>query len=143
MKRALLLACMLAAPACLDPGQPVYFLADITPPELLPPENGTTPLFIPDAGLRTVQAAAAIQLSFSEPLDVNSLRAGIVIRKSGEELPLLIQASPQDFTPFTVRVASGENTFASGVHSMTLRTLLIDLAGNPIAEERTGFFIVP
>ena len=148
MKRALLLF-PLALSACLDPGNPVYLKKDTTAPRIL---SVTPALFAPDAGTLTLQAGQAIDLTFSEEMDPTSLRPGIAIRKtqSKEELPLNIQApalltdneNDSDLA-WSVKISAGQGTFQSGIHSLTVRTLLIDLQGNPLAAEQTGFFNVP
>jgi hypothetical protein len=147
MRRAALAVFVLSA--CLSPGDPLYDRMDTLAPTvdfaLTRPQ-----IFGPDAGLPLVQAGQTIEVAFSETMDARSLRPGIVIRKDRDELPLLIQApepvlsqSVPSTLPYVVRVAAGESTFASGVHTMTLRTLLVDVAGNPLEAEVTGFFRVP
>ncbi len=83
-------------------------------------------------------------------MDTTTLRAGIVVRTGMQELPLTIQAntfpvSDSDLsgTEYPVNVSAGQGTFADGTHSMTLRTLLLDQHGNPLAMEMTSFFDTP
>lgn len=145
MKRAALLL-VVAASACLEPGGALYDRADTTQPtvlfELMKPR-----ILGGDAGVPIVQAGQTIELPFSEQMDQDSLRPGIVIRINPErnEIPLLIQAPPPGAGTYTVRIASAEGTYISGVYTMQLRTLLIDSAGNSIPDgaELTGFFRVP
>jgi hypothetical protein len=144
VKRALVV--LLTASACLEPGAALYDRKDIDPPRVLF-ENMKPRILGGDAGVPIVQAGQTIELSFSEPMDPDSLRPGIVIRINPErnEIPLLIQAPPTVAGEYVVRIASAEGTYISGVYTMQLRTLLIDVAGNPIADgpELTGFFRVP
>ena len=137
---------LLAASACLEPGASLYQRGDVEQPRVLF-ENMQPRILGGDAGVPIVQAGQTIELSFSEPMDPDSLRPGIVIRINPErnEIPLLIQAPPTTTGEYVVRIASGEGTFVSGVYTMQLRTLLIDVAGNPIEDgpELTGFFRVP
>lgn len=144
MRRALLL--LVALSACLDTGGSLYDRNDTTAPRVMFADMKPR-ILGGDAGVPIVQAGQTIELPFSETMDQDSLRPGIVIRINPErnEIPLLIQAPPPGTTPYTVRIASAENTFVSGVYTMQLRTLLIDLAGNPIDDgpELTGFFRVP
>lgn len=144
MKRAALI--LLALSACLEPGVSLYDRADTVQPKVL--FDLMKPRILgPDAGVPLVQAGQTIELVFSEEMDPDSLRPGIVVRINPErnEIPLLIQAPPPGKGVYTVRIASAENTFISGVYTMQLRTLLIDVAGNSIPEgpELTGFFRVP
>ena len=142
-RRALVL---LGLSSCLDPGGSLYDRADTDPPRVLF-ENMKPRILGGDAGVPTVAAGGTLELSFSEPMDPDSLRPGIVIRinPARNEIPLLLQAPPTVTGEYVVRISSAEGTFVSGVYTMQLRTLLIDVAGNPIADgpELTGFFRVP
>jgi hypothetical protein len=144
VKRAALV--LVAVSACLEPGTSLYERADVDAPQVL--FDLMKPRILGgDAGVPIVQAGQTIELPFNEPMDPGSLRPGIVVRINPErnEIPLLIQAPPPGTVPYTVRIASAEGTYISGVYTMQLRTLLIDAAGNPINDgpELTGFFRVP
>ena len=145
MKRAALL--LLAASACLEPGGSLYDRNDLIPPAVLFDQMDPK-ILGGDAGVPIVMGGQSIKLPFSEAMDMDSLRPGIVIRINPErnEIPLTIQAPPPGSGgTYTVRISSAEGTYRSGVYTMQLRTLLIDVAGNPIADgpELTGFFRVP
>jgi hypothetical protein len=137
---------VLLCAACLEPGASLYERRDNEPPiilfDLMKPR-----ILGGDAGVPLVQAGQTIELPFNEAMDQDSLRPGIVIRINPErnEIPLLIQAPPPGTSPYTVRIASAEGTYISGVYTMQLRTLLIDVSGNPINDgpELVGFFRVP
>ncbi len=144
MKRCVL--ALVALSACLEPGISLYERADTTPPgviySLMKP-----PILGPDAGSFALEIAAGftLELPFDEPLDEDSLRAGIVIRDAYmfNEIPLLIQAPQKPATsPYIVRLSSAEMSFKSGTYQLQLRTLLIDLAGNALADQQSGYFRV-
>lgn len=141
MKRAVL--ALVAGSACLEPGVSLYPRADTEPPgvlyELMVPR-----ILGPDAGTFYIAAGSTITLPFTEPMDPDSLRPGIVIRDAYmlNEIPLLIQAPVTPASPYFVRLSSAETTFKSGTYQMLLRTLLIDAAGNPLPDQLFGYFRV-
>jgi hypothetical protein len=143
MRRALLLP--LALSACLDTGVSIYDRADTIPPRVEFDQMNPR-LLGPDAGVPTVAGGQRIDIVFSEPMDPQSLRPGILIRMNPErtEVPLIIQAPPPGVTPYTVRVLPVETYRSQTTYTFQLRSLLIDLAGNPITDgpELTGFFFV-
>jgi hypothetical protein len=92
-----------------------------------------------DGGIPTLTPGAIITITFSESMDVNSLRPGIAIRDANRvEQPLNIYVAPQylmttnaqdlDFD-FPVQVSSPSG-FTPGVYQLILRQLLIDQQGN-------------
>ena len=99
-----------------------------------------------------------IVLTFSEPMDLQSLRPGIVIRnKDRREQPLTIQVDPDQIkpitaadpgttenpNPFSVNISAAEMSgFPSGGYQLILRTLLIDQQGNSLNSEFLGAFYV-
>src|SRR5205823_9400544 len=70
--------------ACLEPStKPNVGALDNTPPSVCstkPPIN--------DAGVSTLAASDAIEVAFSEPMDIYSLRPGIAVTKDKDELAL-------------------------------------------------------
>ncbi|MBL8951001.1 MAG: Ig-like domain-containing protein [Myxococcaceae bacterium] len=142
MKRLAL--ALVALSACLEPGVSLYERADTEPPTLL--FDMMNPRILgPDAGALYIEGGSTITLPFSEPMDPDSLRPGIVVRDAYQlnEIPLRIEAPPVGTAGiYTVRVSSAEMTFASGTYSIQLRTLLIDAAGNPMVDQLSGFFRV-
>lgn len=137
---------LVAGSACLEPGSSLYERSDTTPPQVLF-ELCSPHILLSDAGTVPLEAAGLIQLAFSEPLDPDSLRPGILVRINPErtEVPLTVQAPPAGTRPYIVRILPGEPTYKSATYTLQLRSLLIDLAGNPLPEgpELTGFFKVP
>jgi hypothetical protein len=137
---------LLVVSACLDPGTSLYQRNDTTPPQVLfdlmmPPILGS------DGGVPTIAPGARIDIPFSEPMDPQSLRPGILIRKNPErnEIPLVIQVPATPTIPYVVHVLPGDMSYISGTtYTLQLRSLLIDLAGNPLPDgpELTGFFRV-
>jgi hypothetical protein len=136
---------LLLLAACLEPGASLYDRADTTPPRVLF-ELSDPRILGGDAGVPNVAPAQVIKLVFSEPMDPESLRPGIVVRINPErnEIPLIIQAPPTAGATYEVRILPAEGTYRDATYTMQLRTLLIDVAGNPIADgpELTGFFRV-
>jgi hypothetical protein len=140
VKRALLLGAVAALPACLSLGASPIAPLDETPPTLvsLKPELRDPG----DAGVLDIPVAGSIDITFSEQLDPDSLRAGIAVRKAGLEIPLNIVAPPAVSNPSDVDIpetvtisAAGDQGFPLGVSRLVLKTLLIDQQGNPITLE--------
>ncbi|MBS1148617.1 MAG: hypothetical protein H6Q89_315 [Myxococcaceae bacterium] len=148
MKRALPLA-MVVLTGCLSAGDPLYGKLDSTPPRIAaisPPMGG-------DAGVVYLTPSQFIVLTFSEPMELDSLRAGIVVRnRDRKEQPLTIQVDPDQLRPITakdpdvefkVQISSAEPSgFATGAYQLILRTLLIDQQGNGLDGEFLGAFYV-
>lgn len=148
MTRGLLLAPLLLA-GCLSPGSPLYGKLDETSPHLAQ----IVPRIGGDAGLQSVAPKQFIVITFSEPMDLDSLRAGIVVRnRDRKEMPLTIQVEPSQLQPitaadpdieFSVQISSAEPSgFVVGPYQLILRTLLIDQQGNGLDGEFLGAFYV-
>jgi hypothetical protein len=154
MRRALPLG-LLMLTGCLSVGEPLYGKLDSTPPRIasiVPPMGG-------DAGVVFIAPSQFIVLTFSEPMDLDSLRAGIVVRnKDRLEQPLTIQVAPDQIRPLTVKAgedggqteidfsvqigAADPAGFPTGAYQLILRTLLIDQRGNGLDGEFLGAFYV-
>lgn len=153
MIRLLTAAALVLLAGCLSVGGPLFTKLDDQPPTVLavaPPMGG-------DAGVPQVLGGQIISVTFSEQLNVDSLRPGIVVRNRAlEELPLTLQLesepSPVSYVagedggprnlPMTVQILSAEGGYAPGPYQLILRTLLIDRAGNPLETEFVGEFVV-
>ncbi len=147
MKAAL--ALLLVITGCVSPGESLYEKLDAKAPkiaEISPPMGG-------DAGVPSLTPSQFIVLTFSETMDLDSLRPGIVIRnKDRKEQPLTIQVdvdqllpvNAQDLdVPFKVQISSAEPSgFTTGAYQLILRTLLIDQQGNGLDGEFLGAFNV-
>ena len=148
MRIVLPLAALLLT-GCLSAGDSLYGKLDATPPRIasiIPPIGG-------DAGTQLLSPSQFILLTFSEPMDLDSLRAGIVIRnKDRKEQPLTIQVEVDQLRPITskdpdiefkVQISAADpGGFASGSYQLILRTLLIDQQGNGLDGEFLGAFFV-
>ena len=90
--------------------------ADAIPPRVLF-EASEPRILGGDAGVPTVAPAQTIKLVFSEPMDPESLRPGIVIRINPErnEIPLIIQAPPTAGATYEVRILPAEGTYRDRV----------------------------
>ena len=140
---------LLVLTGCLSIGEPLYGKLDPTAPKIAaisPPMGG-------DAGVPILTPNQFIVLTFSEPMDLDSLRPGIVIRnKDRKEQPLTIQVDVDQLRPITakdpdvefkVQISSAEMSgFATGGYQLILRTLLIDQQGNSLDGEFLGAFYV-
>jgi hypothetical protein len=125
---------------CLSPGAPLYDKQDSVHPKLVsvaPPMGGGTP--------PSIEPLKIIVITFSEAMDLESLRPGIVVRdKDRKEQPLTIRVDPAEVRPlsaadpdipFPVQVSSAlPGGFAPGAYQLALRTLLIDQQGNTILD---------
>lgn len=148
MSRALPIAGLFLA-GCLSAGEPLYGKLDGIPPKIAaidPPMGG-------DAGVVYITPSRFIELTFSEPMDLDSLRPGIVVRnKDRLEQPLTIQVNPDQLRPITAKdpdiqfkvqiSAADPSGFPTGAYQLILRTLLIDQQGNGLDTEFLGAFYV-
>ncbi len=141
----------LSLTGCLSPGETPYVKVDFSSPTLV----SIAPAMGGDAGVPILSPAQFIVITFSEPMDLDSLRPGIVIRnKDRREQPLTIQVDPSQIRPvgsglmdmepeFSVNISSAETSgFATGGYQLILRTLLIDQQGNSLNSEFLGAFYV-
>jgi hypothetical protein len=125
-------------------GDPLLAVRDTTPPQVVstdPVANGT------------IASDGTLNITFSEFMDVRTLRPGIAVFSGREELPLHITVpaptEPDEDVergdiPYTVMVNAESGTFtANSLFTLVLRTSLTDYEGNPLVEEvrvpfRTG-----
>ena len=147
--RPLLCAALVMLAGCLSVGEPLYGKLDPVHPTLL----SSVPALGADAGTPTLTPSQFIVLTFSEPMDLDSLRPGIVIRnKDRREQPLTIsvevdqlqpiRASDPDI-PFSVQISAADPAgFPVGAYQLILRTLLIDQQGNGLNSEVLAPFFV-
>ena len=146
MKPVLALLCLTG---CLSPGAPLYGKLDTVAPKV----TAISPAMGGDAGVPTLSPSQFIVLTFSEPMDLDSLRPGIVVRnKDRKEQPLTIQVDVDQLQPITARDPDLEfrvqissataGGFTNGAYQLILRTLLIDQQGNGLDGEFLGAFNV-
>lgn len=144
--RYLLTACALVSlSGCLDPGDPLLGVRDTDPPEVSSTEPGTN---------GTIASDGTVEITFSEFMDVRTLRPGIAVFSGRDEIALSITVpAPSDGDedvergdlPYTVRVNAEGGTFTANTsYTLVLRTILTDYEGNALTEEvrvpfRTGF----
>lgn len=147
--KKLLLLCALASAGCLQPGPGPYGKLDESAPAL----RRITPAMGGDAGVVRLLPQQFIELTFSEQMDLDSLRTGIVVRNTARREQLIeVSVEPTTYAPdtpadpdveMTVRVVSAQpDGFASGGYQLILRTLLLDRQGNPFEREFLGAFTV-
>jgi len=134
------LGCVLVVSAlagCLEAGDAIYPARDLDPPDVVstvPGPNGILP------------AGGTLRITFSEAMDVRTLRPGIAVFSGRDELPLTITAPPVPETdeavergdvPYTVDVVPAEGTVLSpgSQYTLVLRDALTDTEGNPLATE--------
>ncbi len=135
--RYLLTACaLLSLSACLDPGDPLLGVRDTDPPEVEstnPEANGSIAL------------DGTLEITFSEFMDIRTLRPGIAVFSGRDEVPLRISVpAPSDGDEdvergdisYTVMVNAEAGTFEpSTSYTLVLRTILTDYEGNALTEE--------
>lgn len=145
MRYVLPVCALLSLSGCLDPGDPLLGVRDTDPPEVSSTE--------PEAN-ETIASDATIEITFSEFMDVRTLRPGIAVFSGRDEVPLRITVpAPSDGDedvergdlPYTVMVnAEGGAFTANSSYTLVLRTILTDYEGNALPEEvrvpfSTGF----
>jgi hypothetical protein len=145
MRRPLLVCAALSLGGCLEPGDPLLAVRDTQPPSVVtvePAANGQ------------VSAGGTVRITFSELMDVRTLRPGIAVFAGAAELPVRFVVPPiapeeEDIergdVPFTVTVSAASGSFAAGTsYTLVLRTILSDFEGNALPDEvRTSFRAVP
>jgi hypothetical protein len=135
--RYLLTACaLLSLSGCLDPGDPLLAVRDTDPPEV----ESTNP----EAG-GTIAPDATLEITFSEFMDVRTLRPEIAVFSGRDEVALRITVpAPSEGDedvergdlPYTIMVNADAGTFeANTSYTLVLRTVLTDYEGNPLTEE--------
>ncbi len=126
---------------CLDPRSGVTAFKDTVAPSVVQTS--------PAAG-QTIPRNATISVTFSESMDPRSVATGIGVVRGSTEVPLIITLPAIDPTEsaqvmdsaYTVMVKPASGTLdGSAAYTLVLRTLLTDLAGNPLPQEvRISFF---
>jgi hypothetical protein len=144
MRRLLTACAFLSLVGCLEPGDPLLAVRDTDPPEI----QSTDPA--PNA---EIASDGTLEITFSESMDVRTLRPGIAVFTGRDEVPLRItvpapQAGEEDVErgDFAYRVQVNADAGAltpNASHTLVLRTILTDYEGNPLIEEvripfRTG-----
>jgi hypothetical protein len=145
--RSLLTACaLLSLSGCLDPGDPLLAVRDTDPPEV----ESTN---LEDTG--SIASDGTLEITFSEFMDVRTLRPGIAVFSGRDEVALRITVPPpsegdedveRGDLPYTVMVNAEAGAFtANADHTLVLRDMVLtDYEGNALTEEvrvpfRTSF----
>ncbi|MBN1203465.1 MAG: Ig-like domain-containing protein [Myxococcaceae bacterium] len=144
MRRLLIAWAVLGLAGCLEPEDPVLGVRDTDPPEVQstePTANGT------------LAAGGTLRITFSELMDVRTLRPGIAVFSGRDEVALRVSVPPtaegeEDIErgdlPYTVQVNAAAGAFTANTsYTLVLRTILTDYEGNALTEEvripfRTG-----
>ncbi|WP_044191609.1 Ig-like domain-containing protein [Hyalangium minutum] len=144
MRRLLTACAFLSLAGCLDPGDPVLAVRDTDPPEV----QSTEPV-----ASGQIASDGSLEITFSEFMDVRTLRPGIAVFSGRDEVPLTITVpAPTDGSgnveggdiPYTVKVRATSGAFTPNASfTLVLRTILSDYEGNALTEEvrvpfRTG-----
>ncbi|HVG58383.1 MAG TPA: Ig-like domain-containing protein [Hyalangium sp.] len=135
--RYLLTACAwVSLIGCLDPGDPLLGVRDTDPPEVSSTNLEATGMIASDG---------TVEITFSEFMDVRTLRPGIAVFSGPGEVPLSITVpAPSDGDediergdlPYTVMVNAEGGVFtANSSYTLVLRTILTDYEGNALPEE--------
>jgi hypothetical protein len=148
MSARLCIALVVALPlsACLEPGRQTLGNLDNEPPTVV----STSPALALDGGITSVPVLTQIVITFSEAMDIYSLRPGITVVRGAEPVEVnveyLQEPVVQNFgsTPFGVRVTPVSPLAPSTTYTLVLSTLLNDLQGVSFAaEQRIAFRIGP
>jgi len=145
MRRLLTACAVLSLAGCLSPEDSVLDVRDTDPPEV----QSTDPIANGE-----IASDGSLEVTFSEFMDVRTLRPGIAVFSAGrEELPLTItvpaplegeEDSERGDVPYAVTVNAASGAFtANSSYTLVLRTILTDYEGNALTEEvripfRTG-----
>ncbi|MFL5349871.1 MAG: Ig-like domain-containing protein [Hyalangium sp.] len=145
--RHLLTACaFLGLTGCLEVGDPLLAVRDTTPPTVQSTDPGAN---------ATIGSDGTLKITFSELMDVRTLRPGIAVFSGRDEVPLRITVPSDtgidenvergDFSETVmVNAESDSGSFtANSAFTLVLRTSLTDYEGNALVEEvrvpfRTG-----
>ncbi len=132
MRAALVFVSMALLCGCLSPGDPLYGPVDRTQPKIVSVRPDLS------GGMAVLQATQLIEVTFSEPLDITSLRPGIAVRNSKrEEQQLDIRATAsntvadKDFE-WKVQISSAEGGFLPGAHVLVIHPFIVDQQGNSL-----------
>lgn len=144
MRRPLMACAVLMLGGCLVPGDPLLAIRDIEPPRIESTAPEANEMIAPDGTL---------EITFSEFMDVRTLRPGIAVFSGRDEVPLRIlvpapaegdEDTERGDIPYTVTVNAEAGAFtANASYTLVLRTVLTDYEGNALLEEvrvpfRTG-----
>lgn len=144
MRRLLTACAFLSLAGCLDPGDPLLAVRDTDPPEV----QSTEPV-----ASGQIASDGSLEITFSEFMDVRTLRPGIAVFSGRDEVPLTITVPPPTDgdgnveggdIPYTVTVRATSGAFTPNAsYTLVLRTILSDYEGNALTEEvrvpfRTG-----
>jgi hypothetical protein len=144
MRRLLTACAFLSLVGCLEPGDPLLAVRDTDPPEV----QSTDP-----AANAQIASDGTVEITFSEFMDVRTLRPGIAVFSGRDEVSLNITVPPpsegeEDIergdVPYTVMVKAAAGAFSPNASfTLVLRTALTDYEGNALTEEvrvpfRTG-----
>jgi Bacterial Ig-like domain len=144
MRRLLTACACLGLTGCLEVGDPLLAVRDTTPPTV----QSTDP-----AANATIASDGTLNITFSELMDVRTLRPGIAVFSGRDEVPLRIivpgdtqidENVERGDIPEMVMVNAESNAFtANAALTLVLRTSLTDYEGNALVEEvrvpfRTG-----
>jgi hypothetical protein len=135
--RHLLTACaFLGLTGCLEVGDPLLAVRDTTPPTVQSTDPGAN---------GTIAADGTLNITFSEFMDVRTLRPGIAVFAGRDEVPLRVTVPPSNGidenvergdSPYTVMVNAESGSFtANSLFTLVLRTSLTDYEGNELIEE--------
>lgn len=145
--RHLLTACaFLGLAGCLEVGDPLLAVRDTTPPTVQSTDPGAN---------ATIGSDGTLKVTFSELMDVRTLRPGIAVFSGRDEVPLRIivpsdtsvdeNVERGDFSETVMVNADAEDGHfpANALLTLVLRTSLTDYEGNAVVEEvrvpfRTG-----
>ncbi|MCP3103439.1 Ig-like domain-containing protein [Myxococcus sp. K15C18031901] len=138
LPRALGLALVVSTfSGCLEPGDALYPARDTDPPDVVSTDPGAN---------GTLSVTGTLRITFSEAMDVRTLRAGIAVFSGRDEVPLTITAPPvpevdehveRGDVPYTVEAvpAEGSAFLPNSQYTLVLRDALTDYEGNPLAAE--------
>ncbi|WP_224249188.1 Ig-like domain-containing protein [Hyalangium gracile] len=144
MRRLLIACACLSLAGCLDPGDPLLAVRDSDPPEVESTDPGAN---------GEIGSDGSLEITFSEFMDVRTLRPGIAVFSGREEVPLRIAVpapteGDEDVErgdiPYTVTVSAESGAFTANASLiLVMRTILTDYEGNALVEEvrvpfRTG-----
>ncbi len=132
--RPALVICAAAAmlSGCLSPGDPIYPPVDRVQPKIVSVRPDLS------GGMAVLKATQLIEITFSEPMDISSLRPGLAVRNSKrEEQQLDIRATAsstvadKDFE-WKVQISSAAGGFLPGAHVLVIHPFIVDQQGNSL-----------
>ncbi|QSQ15157.1 Ig-like domain-containing protein [Myxococcus landrumensis] len=123
--------------ACLEPGDPIYPERDSVRPRVVSTEPGSG---------EVLAAGAPMRITFSEAMDVRSLRPGIAVFTGRDEVPLTLTAPEvpeldanveRGDVPYIVEAVASEGSplLPDTQYTLVLRDVLTDFEGNPLGSE--------